>query len=251
MLAIKHFLSLILFLALLLLASGSTDETNDSNGSGDCNEISANADTIEVTFDTQDVFNGKQKTVVWTQNNSKNVFNGDLSVIAKEYDGSMLGSDVVFVEKLQPGQKTYAIIWHEPSNLPSYKQKWLSACFKAASPRANIQPENAPYKLLKQKQEQGGTLVPQIEFYLATDRNYDRMYKFLKSKQFNEGIFYHAVFVDNAKYAEFSKYPISAMYFEETQSKHIVATYWYANGNREFTYYEKNSWESRPKTRNE
>jgi hypothetical protein len=66
-----------------------------------------------------------------------------------------------------------------------------------------------------------------------------------------KGYFYHAVFVDDARYAKLSQYPITAMTFPEEQSKHIVAEYWYntANGNREFSYYDKNAWESVAKTR--
>lgn len=41
------------------------------------------------------------------------------------------------------------------------------------------------------------------------------------------------------------------MTFDEDQSKHIVAKYWFntLNGNKEFSYYEKNSWESVAKYR--
>lgn len=77
------------------------------------------------------------------------------------------------------------------------------------------------------------------------------MYQFIKNRKVNKGIFYHAVFVDDEKYAIFSKYPITAMTFDENQSKHIIATFWYntQNGNRDFTYYENNRWDSVPKTK--
>lgn len=116
---------------------------------------------------------------------------------------------------------------------------------------ASQQASNPSYKLLKEKKEAGGTVTPQIEFYLAQDRNYDQMYQFIKKRKVAEGIFYHAVFVDDEKYAVFSEYPITAMTFGEEQSKHIVATYVFNtnNGNREFTSYEKNSWESTPQIR--
>ncbi len=107
------------------------------------------------------------------------------------------------------------------------------------------------YKLLKEKIEKGGTVTPKIEFFHATDRNFEKMHKFIRSRTVPQNSLYHAVFVDDPKYAVFSKYPISAMYFSEEASKHIIAIYTYntVNGNHGFSYYEKNSWESIAKIR--
>lgn len=215
------------------------------------NETTEDINQIEVTFDGQDIINGKQKIVVWVKNNSKDIFTGNLSVTVKsKIDNSKLGSDYVFVEDLNPGQKTYAIIWVKPSNSASADYEWSSIKFiKDTSNVVNT--ANSPYKFLKDKTEDGGTFIPKIEFYLATDKDFDKMYQFIKARKVNNGVFYHAVFVDDEKYVTFSKYPITAMTFDEEQSKHIIATYQYntQNGYRNFTYYEKNSWESAPKTK--
>src|SRR3989339_475275 len=133
-------------------------------------------------------------------------------------------------------------------------KSYVSALKKATDTnqtKVGQQASSPSYKLLKEKKEAGGTVTPEIEFYLTQDRNYDQMYEFIKKRKVGEDMLYYAVFVDDEKYAIFSEYPITAMTFGEEQSKHIISTYWFntANGNREFTYYEKNQWESVPKTR--
>jgi len=214
------------------------------------NKVEYDINQIDVTFDAQDVINSKQKIVVWVMNNSKFIFSGNLSVkIKAKVNDQIMGSDMVFIENLNPGQKTYAIIWSKPSSSSAANYEWSSTKFIEDKTKAK-NTEDSPYKFIKEKTESGGTIQPKIEFYYASDRNYQKMYDFIKNRKVNSGIFYHAVFVDDEKYAVFSKYPITSMTFDEDQSKHIIATYVYntQNGYKSFTYYEKNSWESAPKT---
>lgn len=202
-------------------------------------------ESIKVSTDFQDIIDWKQKIVVWTENTWKTIFSGNLTVkIFSSINNSPLGGDTVYVEKLIPWQKTYAIIWSKVGTSLNSQYSWSNTKFQVETQWEKK--ENSTYKLINTKKEQWGTLVPQIDFYLATDRDFDNMYTFLKSKQITKWIFYHAVFVDDERFGTFSKYPITAMTFEEEQSKHIVATYWFntLNGNKEFSFYEKNSWES-------
>jgi len=66
---------------------------------------------IEVKADFQDVIDGKQKVVVWINNNSDKNFEGTISVRLKSVLGEARGSDTIFVDKLPPSIGTTAIIW--------------------------------------------------------------------------------------------------------------------------------------------
>jgi len=222
---------------------GSVCKNNEKNVSN--NSVKGDINQIVVTNEAQDIFDGKQKIVVWVQNNSNLIFEGNLRFdIKSSIDDSKIGGDTIFIENLQPSQKTYALVWSKPSSNSTAEYEWSSIKFTKDS---NVTVDaTAPYKFLKEKKESGGTIVPQIEFYLAKDRDFDKMYKFIKNRKVNKGVFYHAVFVDDEKYAQFSKYPIISMTYDDEQSKHIIATYWHntENGNHEFSFYEKNSFES-------
>lgn len=205
---------------------------------------------IKVNTDFQDIINWKQKIVVWTENTWKTIFSGDLRVnIFSNVDNTSLGNETVYIKELIPWQKTYAIIWSKTGTSLDSKYSWSNTKFQADV--TSDKKTDSTYKLLNTKKEPGWTLVPQIDLYLATDRDFEKMYNFLKGKKINKWIFYHAVFVDDEKFGTFSQYPITAMTFDEDQSKHIVAKYWFntLNGNKEFSYYEKNSWESVAKYR--
>lgn len=104
--------------------------------------------------------------------------------------------------------------------------------FIASNKSDEIRLIDSPYKFLKEKKEKRGAIISQIEFYLATDRNCEKMKKLIKTRKINDDVLhYRAVFVDDEKYAIFSKYPITAEMFEEEQSKHIVASYSYTTQN--------------------
>lgn len=66
---------------------------------------------IEVKADFQDVMDGKQKVVVWINNNSDKNFEGTISVRLKSVLGEARGSDTIFIDKLPPSIGTTAIIW--------------------------------------------------------------------------------------------------------------------------------------------
>lgn len=125
--------------------------------------IDGDINQINVSVDVQDIIDGKQKIVVWVQNSSKYIFSGTLSIkIKSNIDNSQLGSDSIFIEKLISGQKTYGIIWSKPSSSLSSEYNWFSKSFE--EDLTQIPSNISPYKLLKEKKEEGGTLVPQIEF---------------------------------------------------------------------------------------
>ena len=232
---------------LLILLGFYTDSEESFNESNTTQEIDVEnvIKQISVRYETQGIHNGKMKVVVWIKNESEYIFNSDLSVSIKTANATRtLGYDLITIENLNPTQETYAIIWVDKGFDTAIEYEWKSPEFSIDKTSVKYL-KNTPYKFLKEKVESGN----KIEFYLATDRDYKKMYDFMLSREINEGVFYHAVFVDEEKYAQFSKYPITAMTFDEEQSKHIIAKFEFNTNNeyKNFTYYEKNSWESSPK----
>jgi hypothetical protein len=99
---------------------------------------------LKVSFDVQDIFEQKQKIVVWVANNSEYIFDGNLSVqIKSKVDGRVVGSDYVFVEKLKPDQKTYAIVWSKPAYGYVITYDWSSTKFTEDTTRVKL-PEPGP-----------------------------------------------------------------------------------------------------------
>lgn len=100
---------------------------------------------IKVESEIQDLINGKQKVVVFVTNNSQMLFDG--SVLVDLYDVSDKGSggDTIFVEKLVPGGKTWAIIWGKPG---AKKAKYnISGNFsKFEAPKSTLEYEVANTK---------------------------------------------------------------------------------------------------------
>lgn len=89
---------------------------------------------IEITIDAQDMFNAdkqpKQKVVVWAKNTSDKVFKGTIAVTSMDVDGKSLGRDYIYIEGLEPGKNTYAILWLKTSPYsPSFKTS-ISGEFK-------------------------------------------------------------------------------------------------------------------------
>jgi len=227
------------------------DEVNEVNTDKEniAKKVDYNLNQIKITFKGQSISEGKQKIVVWIKNTSKYIFSGNLSVkIKSKINDSKLGSDIIFIENLNPGQKTYGVIWSKPSQSISADYTWAATKFtKDTSSGANL--KNSPYKFIKDKNESSGTITAKLEFFLVNDKDYKMMNTFIKNRKINKGLFYHAVFVDNEKYAIFSKYPITSQMFDEEVRRHIVAEYVNntQNGYKKFEYYEKNSWESSAK----
>ncbi|HEX8931664.1 MAG TPA: hypothetical protein VF810_00735 [Patescibacteria group bacterium] len=219
-----------------------------TSGGNSENEVKGDLNQISVSTEFQRNIDGKQKVVVWVQNNSPYKFSGNLSMIFKSTGNNVpIDNDTVFVENLVAGQKTYSILWCKPASSITAEWSWSSTSFIE---KVKDSESDSAYKMIKDKTDSGGAIVPKLEFFLATDRNYNNMYQFIKNREIDKGYLYHAVFVDDEKYAQFSKYPISAMMFDENVSKHIVATYVCnpSNNYKDFTYYEKNSFESKPQS---
>jgi apolipoprotein N-acyltransferase len=80
---------------------------------------------IEIKIDAQDMFNSdkqpKQKVVVYAQNTSDKTFKGTISVTSLDVDGKSLGRDYIYIEGLEPGKNTYAILWLRTALSPSFE----------------------------------------------------------------------------------------------------------------------------------
>lgn len=201
---------------------------------------------ISIRYEEQGVNDGKMKIVVFINNESEYIANGKLDIeVVSASDRDRLGRDVIYVENLYPTQETYAILWVKPSPASILDYEWSNLDFSKDKTGGKYL-KDSPYKFLKDKRERGN----KIEFYLAEDKDFQNMFDFIKQRNLPQGGFYFAVFVDDEDFANFSKFPITAMTFDDETSKHIIATYGYnaKNGYKEFTYYEKNKLESVAKT---
>ena len=70
---------------------------------------------IDVTHDEATVLNDKQIVTVWVENKSDKIFTGDVHITFR--DGSkIIGSDMIIVEELKPGNKTYTKVGADLSN---------------------------------------------------------------------------------------------------------------------------------------
>jgi apolipoprotein N-acyltransferase len=80
---------------------------------------------IEIKIDAQDMFNSdkqpKQKVVVYAKNTSDKTFKGTISVTSLDVDGKSLGRDYIYIEGLEPGKNTYAILWLRTALSPSFE----------------------------------------------------------------------------------------------------------------------------------
>ena len=80
---------------------------------------------IEIKIDVQDMFNSdkqpKQKVVVYAKNTSDKTFKGTISVTSLDVDGKSLGRDYIYIEDLEPGKNTYAILWLRTALSPSFE----------------------------------------------------------------------------------------------------------------------------------
>lgn len=106
----------------LLMSLGGDEPSTPAGNQLTQEEISQ---MVDLKVEAQDMFNseGKQKVVVWCTNNSNSVFDGTVSVISKDVDGKSLGRDLVFIEDLEPGKNTYAILWLKTSYSPSFETR--------------------------------------------------------------------------------------------------------------------------------
>lgn len=78
---------------------------------------------IDVRAEIQDTFNenGKQKVMVYVQNNGDKIFNGSISVMSISTTSKVIDSDVILIEALASGESTYAVIWLENPSIMKHK----------------------------------------------------------------------------------------------------------------------------------
>ena len=233
----------------VLLAVSDTDVSEEMSSKVQINnEIDSQkyVDSLKISFEQQGFDQDKMKMVVWIENKSEFIAEGKLNVDFKTESGNVqLGTDIIEIKSLNPSEKTYAIIWVEKSNLTAIMNYELQEVTFVKDETKGVKVKNAPYKFISDKVESGNKL----EFYFSKNKDFQKMFEFIKDRKINPGIIYYAVFIDDESYAYPSKYPVSAMSFDEKQSKHIIATYIFnaKNNFKEFTYYDKNSWDSSPK----
>lgn len=202
-------------------------------------------DSLKISFEQQGFDGDKMKMVVWIENKSEFIADGKLNVDFKTKQGNtQLGFDIIEIKNLNPSEKTYAIIWIKKSNLTAIMNYELPEITFRKDETKGVSVKNASYKFISDKIELGNKL----EFYYSNNKDFEKMFEFIKNRKVNPGTIYYAVFINDESFAYPSKYPISAMSFDEKQSKHIIATYIYNTKNnfKEFTYYDKNSWDSSP-----
>jgi len=104
---------LILTVLILVLSCDSEEQT-----------FSDVPDGVSVTWELQDVMNDQQKLVIFVENNSEDTFSGSLDVKAKDLTDEVLGSDIIYVDKLKPSTSTYAILWIDPTDEVDIEYVW-------------------------------------------------------------------------------------------------------------------------------
>jgi len=140
--------SVCILLLFLVLAAGSGSDSKKDSSTSDSSKAEtatkADLDKIKVEFDAQDMVNekGEQKVVVWVKNTHSEVFDGSVSVTSKDVDGSRLGGDSIFIDKLKPGEKTYAICWFKTSSSPEFTYS-ISGSFTQAKTGTEVLDQQA------------------------------------------------------------------------------------------------------------
>ena len=94
---------------------------------------------IEISYDIQDIINGKQKIVVYVKNNNKNyAFTGTIHFKATSLDQEILCSDYIYIDDLSPGIKTWAILWGRTGFYDSYAVNFSEIKFREITATSNI-----------------------------------------------------------------------------------------------------------------
>jgi hypothetical protein len=112
-----------------------------------------------------------------------------------------------------------------------------------------IVPDGNLYKFITDKTDSEGLVTNKVEIYVADDRNYKRMYEFIKSRKISSNTMYHAHFFDDEKYAVLPEGGARSLYWDNENMEHIIAEYTRNTINDfvEFVFYEENKYESSPK----
>ncbi len=100
------------------------DEKKDEEPKLSDEEIDAILKNIVVKHEAQQIINGEQKLVVYTNNNGDKTFNGNLSVSGKNHKGETKWFDMLFVEDLEAGKGSYSILWVDPNYLYDVVYSW-------------------------------------------------------------------------------------------------------------------------------
>jgi len=109
----KGYLSLVSgFIIILVIIGLIISSSDDNNFERDYDNIH-NPDSIDITFELQDIYPDKgQKVVVWIKNNSSRHFDGSVSMFAKDFDSISIARENLYMDKpIPPGQQTWAIMW--------------------------------------------------------------------------------------------------------------------------------------------
>ena len=101
------------------------------------------------------------------------------------------------------------------------------------------------YEKVGEKTDLSMNVNHKLIYYYTKDKNWGKMYDFVKTIDYKLDGFYYIVFVTD-KNVEFPKGRLSGLGFSEKQSKNIVSIYKKGtlNDYSDFTTYEKNSWDS-------
>lgn len=80
-----------------------------------------NLESIKVTYEDGGTVDGKTKMTVWVENTGEKIFTGDIHLYFYNGDHNKTGYDMIIVEDLKPGQKTYCNIFTTPSESVEFK----------------------------------------------------------------------------------------------------------------------------------
>ncbi len=111
-----------------------------------------------------------------------------------------------------------------------------------------------PYQFVNSKIEKEGINSNKMDlFAYSGELKLETLKQFCRAQKdtFDSGTFYYVVIFDDAKYAVFPNSPFSSEYgLEEISLKHIRAIYTYnkVNGYSQLKYYDKNMFQSPPKS---
>ena len=103
------------------------EEESKDNNKELINNLNENEDNknllknIEISAEAQDIFEGKQKIVVYVKNNNKSSsFTGKIRIEVVSVDDRPLGLEYIYIENLPPGGNEWTIIWAKPGGSSFY-----------------------------------------------------------------------------------------------------------------------------------
>ena len=111
-----------------------------------------------------------------------------------------------------------------------------------------------PYNYLETKREErDDNNYNEMQLYTCGEKpNLENLQQFCSEKktEFTDGIFHFVVFFDKKENAKFPNNPVTALFMEDAELKHIKAIYTLnnQNGYSKLDFYEKNNFESPAKS---